>query len=99
MIRTFFILCNLPRTHIVSWRLDEDLVVKCVGFFKHYLCTMMIIIQTDSLEVAKFAFVFNFYIVFTDSVHMHLSHPWGPFITVTIIIICLRSCLVARTGS
>lgn len=85
-------------SQIVSWRLDEDLVVKCVGFFKHYLCTMMII-QTASLEVAESAFVFNFYIVFIDSVHMHLSHPWGPFITVTIIIICLRSCQIARTGS
>lgn len=29
-------------SQIVSWRLDEDIVVKCVGFFfKHYLCTMM----------------------------------------------------------
>lgn len=30
---------------------------------------------------------------------MFLSHPWGPFVTIAIIIISLWSCLIAWTGS
>lgn len=35
----------------------------------------------------------------TGKTRLKASHPWGPFITVTVIIISLWSCLIARTGS